>query len=164
MLRITEKQKNLSVSNDDVLNNLFVQITNLSDMRTVPVSDDILIGKIISSMRDVLIFSVVCRNPPDELQALIAVLSRCVREAGRAQIRNGITEIKETHGQRTTTITDSLGYIVDRKIHNLRSHAPIRGHGKGPGGSLRGPHVCIIVTKKAAIRPITRGLLLCSLT
>lgn len=154
----SREMKGISISNDEVLNDLFVQITNLSDMRTGPGSDDIVCGKIISSVREVRIFAVVCQNPPEDLQSLMAVLRSCALEADRATIRSGnaSTAFNTNPDDDETSLLDSLGYYVDRQLHNRRKDAPLRGYGKGPGRRPRRfrpkrfvpPDVCIICHKK----------------
>ncbi len=76
--------KKLSSTNDDILSDLINQISDMSDMRTSPGSDEIIMGKLISSVRSNAIFSVVCQNPPDKIEELKSVLRSCALEADRA--------------------------------------------------------------------------------
>lgn len=56
----------LSVEHGRVLSDLLEQISDFTDVRTVPGSDSFIIGKTISAVRNVDIFKVVCQNPPQE--------------------------------------------------------------------------------------------------
>lgn len=77
----------MSVINNKILIDLVVQINNLSDIRAGPCSDISIIGKIISCVREVPIFSVVCQNPPEHTEDLMAILRNCALEADNERLR-----------------------------------------------------------------------------
>lgn len=153
-VRKTRESKQMTITNEETLNDLFVQITNLSDMRTGPGSDIIVIGKIISSVRDIPIFSVVCQNPPEKTQDLMAVLRSCALEADRAAIRAGSDSSALKAGN--VSMAESLSFFVDRELYNKSGKGNFKGYGKGPRGRWKKwkrkkyvpPDVCIICDKK----------------
>ena len=148
-----------SVTFEDCLNDLLREIAELSDMRTGPGSDVVIMAKTISAVRDIETFAPVCRNPPADLQALNSSLRSCALEADRAIIR-GNTDLNTSFSY---AAMDKFlkSYYVDR---HLKSEGPdtrrkrngFKGYGKPINGkgynSLRHrktPHdVCIICFKK----------------
>ncbi len=78
---------NKEVSHESVLNDLLNQVYELDDMRTGSRSDEYIIAKALSAVREVDEYSYVCRNPPKGLQALNSALRSCALEADIAAIR-----------------------------------------------------------------------------
>ena len=157
------EKENKSVLHEYVLSDLIDQVKDLSDIRTGPGNDSILMAKIIPSVRNVSIYSIVCQNPPVKVQELISVPRSCALEADRADINkskagddgkeNGIgykTEIKKR-------VRKEMGYYIDRRARQGGFRSP-RGS-PGPSGygrpisRSRSPryrvpsHICIVCGK-----------------
>ena len=58
--------ENAPITHEAVLGHLLAQITDLSDIRTGPGSDNIIMAKTIAAVRNENIYSVVCQNPPKQ--------------------------------------------------------------------------------------------------
>ena len=64
-------------------------IADLSDTRAGTGSDNIVMAKTISAVRNVSMHGVICQNPPVTVQDLNSVLRACALEADRAAINTG---------------------------------------------------------------------------
>lgn len=128
--RASRQQSNTFI---DVLNDLIDQIINLSDMRTSAGSDDVIIEKVLFSVRQESTFSVVCQNPPAELQPMIATLRSCALEADRRVISSkDSSDAFYYGGQSQRSGNRSGGFYVDRELHRSNDSQHIRGFGRGP--------------------------------
>ena len=153
-----------STAHANVLGVLLDKIANLADIRTGPSSDTIVIAKTISAVRNVDIYSIVCQNPPIELQELNATLRSCALEADRAIIRNGSSrDTKLVYKNEIDKMMDEkAAFYVDRQIQswkkNWRGRSPSQGsrrdvpgygraRSRSPSRTRFPTKMCVICTK-----------------
>ena len=155
--------ENKSSFHEAVLSELLTQITYLSDIRTGPGSDNIIMAKTIAAVCKILIFSVVYQNPPDNMQDLNAALRSCTMEADRVAIQSGLNETadKKNGIAFKTEIQKMIGdrirsYYIDRESRQRgRNFSPgprSYGRSRSNSPSRRIPrHICIICAKSGCL-------------
>ena len=149
--------KKESTTNEDALNDLVDQVSDLSDIRSSPGSELVRAAKIIAAVKDCDIFKVVCQNPPCDLEELKAALRSTALEADRAAFKaaSGSAETFRASASARKKATYRDSYFVDRRLHQPTNRSPIRGYGRGPGYNRKKksvrfipPDVCIVCDRK----------------
>lgn len=150
----TRHSRKETTTHEHILADLLEQIADLSDIRTGPGSDTIIMAKTISAVRDVDVYSTVCQNPPSILQDLNSTLRSCALEKDRQDIKNGTMTGEGSENAAKPAFAyksdvDQLVYYVDRIARDKRRGKNQKGYGRSPSPSRqRIPrNMCIVCGK-----------------
>ena len=122
----------MKVTNEEIQKDLFVQITNISDMRTEANMDIAVILKIIYSVQNIPRFTVLHQNLPERINYSMAILRGCDLEANREAIQavsdSSAFKVKENDDE--VALGGTLGYSIYRKLFNGDGKTKFEGYVK----------------------------------
>lgn len=146
LVKSSRAAMNREITFEKVLNDLYAQISELADIRTGSGHSADVMAKLIAAVRNVEPFSLVCRNPPRQLQALISALRSCALEADRAALKGPSEHVGQPSGSTGhsafTATAESLfeSFLVDRRLRMRDNEERTRRAFKGYGDIHQNPN------------------------
>lgn len=140
-----------STEHEKTLSDLIERTTDLSDMRTGPGSDQVIMAKTLATVRGVSIYQTIYENPPEKITELNATLRSRALEAGRTAVRSSQADSDQTtpltfksQSNIKRFVRKQISNYIDREVRrgrfdNDRRSERIPGYGRSRNGHFMTP-------------------------